>query len=454
MFAVLIVLSGCGKPAGQAGGPIDASRYASLQDAIDANPGKMIFVPAGIREISQPLRIQRDGAGIYGYGAIIQTSPGEDILQIRNAADVRIEGVTFRRVSPEFHRSVKAVDAENCRALVLKDLKILDNRTNRAAVLLTNSDYCRVEACEVINYKTIAIDDRVKDPLYGYAFNAIDGHGIRAINCKGIQILHNRVMEKELLPTKEIMEKYQLGHMVKRLDKLGPLASYGVSKDGFLFIWHQGAGIGVHGASVNTQTQIEGNYIENAAQGIDAHSDFMTLVGNHVEDCYIGLKAFHGSRGVIIANNIVRAAAKYGILLRPGSGSFEASEALGTQAARGENVERGFIISNNIISDTGWGSESWRLASDESDPSMPAAIKLGTGPLPENPVLRDVIVQGNLVYDRGRDKVLVDGKAQTVPPRYKRAVWMDEKPVPENIIFMGNIFHAGSKGVSNRKVTP
>jgi hypothetical protein len=53
-----------------------------------------------------------------------------------------------------------------------------------------------------------------------------------------------------------------------------------------------------------------------------------------------------------------------------------------------------------------------------------------------------------VVYDPGRDKIIVDGVAQVAPPRYLYAVYVTGEN-PENFHFSGNMFHPGEEGISN-----
>jgi hypothetical protein len=146
------------------------------------------------------------------------------------------------------------------------------------------------------------------------------------------------------------------------------------------FIWHQGAGIGVQDPSRTALTLVDGNYVENAAQAFDVHSDFMVVTNNQISNCYTGIKVFHGSRGVIISNNIIQRPGKYGIMLRPGSNSFDAAAAKDGQPAREENVQRGLIIANNIITDMGYDDEHWRLWNDDPTETSPSASRLAQAP--------------------------------------------------------------------------
>ena len=225
-------------------------------------------------------------------------------------------------------------------------------------------------------------------------------------------------------------------------------------EDGFAFIWHQGVGIGVSGPDVTAHTLIEGNFVENAAQAFDVHSDFMVVTNNQITNCYTGIKVFHGSRGVVVSNNTIHRPGKYGIMLRPGSEAWEASAATAEKPAREENVQRGLIVANNVITDMGYDDEHWRLWNDDPTEASPVGIKVGTGPLATNPRYRDLIFQGNIIHDHGQDGILVDGKPTVLQPRYKWAIWFDEEWRVENVRMSGNIFAPGEKGISNLPIEP
>ncbi|MEZ5275114.1 MAG: right-handed parallel beta-helix repeat-containing protein [Opitutaceae bacterium] len=427
---------------------------SSIQRALDAHPGQPVHLPPGLYLIDAPLVISSADSGLIGQGTVIQTNDDADILQIRDATRVQIEGITLKRSQPKLGKDQRAIRAQRADHLVLRNISVLGNRAAQAAVEIRESDYVTVESCSVVDFKTVAVDNRMTNDLYRYAFNAINGHGIWIVGCRGARIIRNRVIETELLPTREVMEKYELGQVVERADELGELASYGVSADGFVFIWHQGGGILVNDATRTAFTLLDGNYIENAAQGMDLHGDFMIVTNNHVTNCYMGMKAFHGARGVIISNNVFHKPGKYGILLRPGSESWEAGSTGRHGEVRDENVERGIIIAHNLITDQGYDQESWRLWNADPSETSPVGIKIGTGPLESNPRLIDLIIEGNMIYDRGRDLVLENDHAVRPPPRYKWAIWFDDAWRAENVRMANNIFHPGEEGVSNLPVTP
>ena len=150
----------------------DAADYASLQDALTANPGRVIFVPQALFELKEPLRLTSH-AGITGYGTLVQTNPDAPFLAAEGAEHLRIQGVTLSRpaASPECNAS--ALDLRGCRDVLIEDVRIVDNRSQHASIALEDCKACRVTGCEVRNYKCIAVDDRTApgESLYGYAFH-------------------------------------------------------------------------------------------------------------------------------------------------------------------------------------------------------------------------------------------------------------------------------------------
>jgi hypothetical protein len=199
---------------------------------------------------------------------------------------------------------------------------------------------------------------------------------------------------------------------------------------------------------------LSGNYIENAAQGFDIHADYVTVTGNIVNGAVVGAKAMHGSKHVIISNNQISRVDVYGILVAPGAAAHQAIEAGGSdEPAKGANVDGGTVIMGNIISDYGFGDQYWSM--DSSRASL-YAISLEAGQEPDDPPLRDVVIANNIVYDTGRDKVIVDGRPQVAAPRYLFALMVQQEidGSPQNIKIHGNIFHPGLSGVSNVELPP
>ena len=136
----------------------------------------------------------------------------------------------------------------------------------------------------------------------------------------------------------------------------------------------------------------------------------------------------------------------------PGTSAHEATAATDGKPARGANVDGHTIVANNIISDFGYGNARW-IWSQEAGSVAP--IRIDCGPLPENPALSDVLFQGNIIYDTGRDQIVVDGRPRVEPPRYKFAVRIESGPgAPRGLHFTNNLFHPGTDGISNAELAP
>ena len=266
----------------------------------------------------------------------------------------------------------------------------------------------------------VSIDDRTKSPEWGYAFNCTDGTGISISYSTGTLIESNRIIEENLRPTPEIKAKYKLGDFVKKNSTKGTLMNQKTWDAGYTDNWQQGSGLIVTAPQVSDLTRILGNHIENAAQGIDLHSDHVIVSNNIIANSFMGMKAMHGSRNVLITGNQFIKNCLWAIGLMPGA------------AAHAENVDGGSIIANNIISDFGHGDAHWIWGAERSP------FKFDTGQQLDDPPLTDVIVTGNLVQSVGT-------------PRYKYAVILPSGPnAPRGMHFSNNLFHAGTAGVANR----
>ena len=103
-------------------------------------------------------------------------------------------------------------------------------------------------------------------------------------------------------------------------------------------------------------TRILGNHIENAAQGIDLHCDHAIVSQNIVANAFIGMKAMHGSRNVLISGNQFTRNSLWAIGLMPGA------------AANAENFDGGSIIAINIISDNLFHPGSQGVANKDLPP--------------------------------------------------------------------------------------
>lgn len=443
---VLVVVSARAQtqPAG-----FSASEYPSIQAALDARPGQMIYVPPGDWQISEKIRIRRDRSGLFGPGRIVQTNPNAPIVEIENAVGVRLRDLTLTRPEGKTETRCEALIAMRCRDLVIDGLQILDNQTVASAIALRDCSNCQIRGCLIENYMRLSVDDRTASPDWGYAFLCIDGTGIGVKTSRGVLIQANRVVERRFLPTPEMQKKHDLGRVIKRNPQKGRIISEKAWQADYVDNWHQGSAIFASSPEETEMVQILGNYIENAAQGIDLHCDRAIVSQNIVNTAHIGMKAMHGSAHVLILGNQFIRNDLWSIGLMPGAASHVAMPAAEGKPAKTANRDGGSIIANNIISDFGYGHSRWLW----SNAAACCPIRLETGQTPENPPLTDVIVQGNIIYVTGRDGVLVDGEVKVEPPRYKYAVLISPGPRgPKNVRFSNNIFHPGTAGVSNVEI--
>lgn len=444
LLFVMGIPQATGQERGQAAPAASAAGYNSIQEAIDANPGRIVYVPPGDYEITEKIRLRTDNSGLCGPGRIIQKNTAVPIVEIEDAAGVQLRDLILTRPEGRMDTETEAVLVIRCRDVVLDKFQILDNRTRSAAIALRDCRHCQIRFCLVRNYMRITIDDRTANGDWGYAFRCIDGTGISVRSSVGTSIQSCRVVEHHLLPTPEVKEKFHLGEFVKKNAARGRLVSQDTWDGEYVDNWHQGSAIIVTSPTTSDFTQILGNYIENAAQGIDLHADHVIVSHNVVNNAFVGMKAMHGSRNILVTGNQFCKNDLWSIGMMPGAASYSARPVSPGAKTIISNVDGGSIIANNIISDFGHGNAHW-VWGDTGTP-----LRFDAGQKPENPPLSDVIVQGNIVYCAG--SATTGSDAPEEPPRYKYAVRVETSV--RGLRFSNNIFHAGTEGVSNVPLHP
>jgi len=436
VLAAPLVRSACA----DARGDIEARDYASIQAAIDANPGRMIHVAAGEYQVDEPIEIHTSETGLFGYGTIIQTNPDAAIVNIRGTEGTRLDGLTLTRPDGKRRTHRAGLHLARCDRFRLTNLRILDNHSDNAAVRIENGHHGRIEGCEIVNYKRIGVDDRTASPLYGYAFHAIIGDGIIVTASTYITIAHNTVAERRVDSSPAAKQQYQLGQLTEgrqptRKGQLAPAGDY-------VPHWHQGSAIVVTSPEQTRYVLVTGNFIENAAQGVDLHADHVTFSANIIHTAFVGIKCMHGARNVVITGNNVSQTDLWGLVMQPGTASHAAEN------GRPPNVTRGNIIANNVFADCGYGRDyhNWKSSDSRN------VLQFESGPMPDNPPLGDIVVQGNIIYDPGRDGPVEDGNG--AGPRFNYAVFIDPRLDLKSFRFTGNLFHPGQRGVSNVAIEP
>jgi hypothetical protein len=380
--------------------------------------------------ITNKIQLHTDRSGLFGHGRIIQANPAAPIIEIEHAAGVKIRDLTLTRPEGKMETGNEAILAIKCRDLVVENVRVIDNRTRSGAITLRECRDARVSRCLVRNYMRVSVDDRTRGNVSGYAFNCTDGTGISVAYSTGTLIEGNRIIDENLLPTPEIKAKHKLGDFVKKNPEKGPMISQRAWDAGYTDNWRQGSGIIVTAPEVSDFTRILGNHIENAAQGIDLHTDHVIVANNIVKNSHIGMKAMHGSRNVLITGNQFSRNDLWAIGLMPGAAAHPAVD------GKPENADGSSIIANNLISDFGHGDAHWIWGNERSP------FKFDGRQEPDDPPLADVIVQGNLVQTIG-------------PPRYKYAVIISTEPgAPRGLHFSNNLFAPGTAGVANLELKP
>ena len=432
-----------------------ADDTVALQKALDSGKGR-VFLPHGKYLISETLRIPSN-SGFYGMGTIIQNDESKNIILVANASNVAIEGIKLTRAEGKMYTSKHGITVQNSDFVTIKNVHIENNRSDMSSIRINDSNHAVIENCTIINYKRIAIDDRTENDLFGYAFHCIDGTGIIIRRCVGTVIRNNRIIEKNLIPNKENQEKYNLGTLTegRKPSKPGKIAiQQNTFERNYVDNWHQGSAVLISGTTTDF-TILNGNYIESCAQGFDLHSDYVIVTDNIINHAMIGIKLTHGTKHLIISNNLLTNIDLWAMYLGPGALSREAAEGKEGKPPVAANLDQGIIIANNIISDFGFGHEYWNWGGRFEDGEGSYAIVLNDGQLEENPPLTDVLISNNIIYDTGRDKVIIDGQLKKVPPRYKYAVYFGQRDnKPQNVLFNNNMFHPGAAGVSNMPIQP
>ena len=424
----------------------------ALQALVDAHAGQIIILQGGEYRLTRALRITQDNTELIGPARIVQTNEKEPMVIIEGAKHVRLAELGLTRSPGHQEAQRGGVEAQDCQDLELSRLRISDNHSH-SSILVRASRDITVTGCTITDYKGNAVDDRTgNSSLYGFAFKSIDGTGIQMIEVQGAVIRDNRIQEFRFWPTKELRDKYDLGSLTVIPQERGRLMDKDIFETHYTNNWHQGAAIQVTSPEKSREIIITGNYISHPAQGLDLHCDQVSVTNNVISHAMIGMKAMHGAKNVLIDGNQFAYCDLWGLLLMPGA----ASHASGVPGKPGENTDGGTVVSNNIFSNFGFGDQYWNWVNHHNDVPERNVIALLGGQLAENPSIRNLLVTGNVVYDSGRDTVLLDGKWVAAPPRYFYALYVEQQkqPVPLNVRVSGNLLDAGLEGAANIPVYP
>jgi hypothetical protein len=76
---------------------LSAVSYPSIQAALDANSGRMIYLPSGDYLITRKIVLNKDRTGLFGPGRIIQQTADEPVNEIENASSIVVRDLTLTR---------------------------------------------------------------------------------------------------------------------------------------------------------------------------------------------------------------------------------------------------------------------------------------------------------------------------------------------------------------------
>lgn len=146
---------------------LSVTAYPSIQAALDANPNRMIFVPAGDYPIQEKIRIRGERSGLFGPGRIIQENAEQPIIVIEEAKEAEVRDLTLTRPEGKMETRLEGLIAIKCRDLVIDNVRVIDNRSPAGSITLRESQNCRISRCLVRNYMRVSIDDRTASPEWG-----------------------------------------------------------------------------------------------------------------------------------------------------------------------------------------------------------------------------------------------------------------------------------------------
>ncbi len=434
---------------------VSAGDYPSLQAAIAQNPGRCSSIPSGRHVLSDTVILSHAHTELAGPGILVQANSNLAIIEVR-ADHVRVRDLTLTRAEGAMETTRDAIEATGAAFTRIENVQIVDNHSSGASVRLQDCRFGRITGCVIENYKRVAVDDRTTSSLHGYAFRCLDGAGIVISHGRGHQILDNHILEHRLLPTRETKERHRLGELTegRQPTRFGELGR-AMERARFVRQWHQGSAIVVSGPEDTEFIRVAGNYMENCAQGIDLHCDNTIVANNTVNRGMIGIKAMHGSRHLVISDNILSRVDLWGIMVGPGAASHAAEPAAQGRPARPANTDGGIRVVGNLIADYGYGNEYWNWGGDP-EVSSSFAIRIDRGQLTSNPGIRDVLVQGNIVTEGGQDGVVNAGEISHPQPRHRYAFYLElpnkdesDYRYPKNIQVLDNLFTPGTSGVGN-----
>ena len=130
---------------------LSVTGHDSIQEALDANPGRMIFVPAGDYTITEKICIRGERAGLFGPGRVVQQNPDQQVIEIEDATGAEIRDLTLTRPEGRMETDCEGILAIRYRDVMIDNVRVIDNRTRSSAIALRECKDSRVTRCLVRN---------------------------------------------------------------------------------------------------------------------------------------------------------------------------------------------------------------------------------------------------------------------------------------------------------------
>src|SRR3954451_20258727 len=103
---------------------IQSTDYPSIQAAIDANPGCMVYVPNGDHLLAETIMIKTSGTGLCGPGRLVMTDASKDIINVRNGNDVTIRDIKLFRERGKHDGGRNGIFAAWCEGLTIDGISV------------------------------------------------------------------------------------------------------------------------------------------------------------------------------------------------------------------------------------------------------------------------------------------------------------------------------------------
>ena len=148
-FAILLTCLSASMSPTAAQADIQSTDYPSLQAAVDANPGRMIYVPNGDHLLTETVMIKTSGTGLCGPGRLVMTDASKDIINVRESNDVTIRDIRLFRERGKHEGGRNGIHAADCKDLTVDGIVVTNNCGENAGLKMERCTRLMVRNCLV-----------------------------------------------------------------------------------------------------------------------------------------------------------------------------------------------------------------------------------------------------------------------------------------------------------------